>query len=61
MLDSYIIDEIKRREEERRRREDQQRPRLEIPIIPIPDADTNPAKRDEDSPPRGVVIIDYSV
>ena len=58
--DAYIIEEIKRREEERRRREDGQRPVLEIPLYP-PDADSNPAKQDEETPDRGVVIIDYSV
>jgi len=61
MLDAYIIEEIKRREEERRRREDSQRPVLEIPLYP-PDADSNPAnKQDDEAPERGVVIIDYSV
>lgn len=59
MLDAYIIEEIKRREEEKRRREDGQRPQLEIPIYP-PDQGSTPAKRDEDAPERGVVIIDYS-
>jgi hypothetical protein len=60
MLDTYIIEEIKRREEERRRREEQQRPSLEIPIYP-PDADSNPANRDDETPQRGVIIIDYTV
>ena len=60
MLDTYIIEEIKRRDEERRRRDDAQRPSLEIPIYP-PDADTNPAARDEDVPKRGVIVIDYSL
>jgi hypothetical protein len=60
MLDAYIIEEIKRREEEKRRREESQRPALEIPLYP-PDADSNPAKREEETPQRGVIIIDYSV
>ena len=61
MLDTYIIEEIKRRErEEERRREDAHRPSLEIPVYP-PDADSNPATRDEETPQRGVIVIDYSL
>ena len=60
MLDTYIIEEIKRREDERRRRDDERRPSLEIPIYP-PDADSNPAARDDDAPKRGVIVIDYSL
>jgi hypothetical protein len=60
MLDAYIIEEIKRREDERLRREEQQRPVLEIPLYP-PDADQNPATKDEPVPERGVIVIDYSI
>ncbi len=55
MLDAFIIEEIKRREEERENR----RPRLELPI-PEPAPHRQNDRRDEDeTPQRGVVIIDY--
>ncbi len=58
MLPPFIIEQIRRREEEERRRRDhdRDRPRLELPIDayrPAPEQ-----KRDEDSPNRGVVILD---
>ena len=57
MLDAFIIEEIKRREEEEERRRDEGRPRLEVPLEPerplVPSG--------EETPERGVVIIDYSV
>jgi len=59
MLDAYIIEEIKRREDERLRREEQ-RPVLEIPLYP-PEADQIPANKDEPTPERGVIVIDYSI
>ncbi|HKA89560.1 MAG TPA: hypothetical protein VKE22_17965 [Haliangiales bacterium] len=66
MLDPWIIEEIKRREEERDRREPAV---IELPLHGPPDKE----KRDEsggdgrkpgtgeEDPPRGVVIIDYSI
>ncbi len=67
MLDPWIIEEIKRREEERDRR---QPAVIELPLHGPPDRE----KRDEsggdgrpkpgpgdEQPPRGVVIIDYSI
>ena len=59
MLDAFIIEEIKRREQER----EQHRPRLDIPLPdPTRPHRQNDTSREEDeSPQRGVVIIDYSV
>ena len=56
MLPPFIIEQIRRREEEERRRREHDRPRLELPVDayrPAPEP-----KRDEDSPSRGVVILD---
>jgi len=59
MLDSFIIEELKRREERERNRARQDRPRLELPVDDrqLP---RQPAKSDdeEDKPRRGVVVID---
>ncbi len=59
MLDSFIIEELKRREEQERNRARQERPRLELPIDDdrIP---PRPPRRedDEDAPKRGVIVID---
>lgn len=57
MLDSFIIEELRRREERERAR--QERPRLELPVDDR-QAPREPAKRDddEDKPKRGVVVID---
>jgi hypothetical protein len=57
MLDAYVIEEIKRREREKGREE---RPVAELPV-PGPAGAPEPegGERDE-SPDRGVVIIDYS-
>ncbi len=56
MLDTFIIDEIRRRERERAREE---RPVLELPLPPEP-----PARSGEDpgrpESPGTVVIIDYT-
>jgi hypothetical protein len=64
MLDPWIIEEIKRREEEER---DRRQPAVvELPLH-APDGnkrdDAGPGKKQpgEDDPPRGVVIIDYSL
>ncbi len=59
MLDAFIIEEIRRREQER----DDRRPRLELPLGEQPASrqrQNDRSDRDE-APPRGVVIIDYSV
>jgi hypothetical protein len=55
MLDTFIIEEIKRRE---RMREERRRPTLELPL-PVPEE--RPRRRDgqdEEKPQRGVVVID---
>ena len=58
MLDSFIIEELKRREERERNRARQERPRLELPIDDRPPR--TPPKRDDadDEPKRGVIVID---
>jgi hypothetical protein len=56
MLDTFIIEEIRRREEARRR--EQERPRLPIPERDLPRPPDSEAE--EGDPERGVVIIDYS-
>lgn len=67
MLDPWIIEQIRRREEEERRRD--QRPQLEVPRQ---DENWHPhtegegegepeRKKDDDTPDRGVVIIDFAV
>ena len=65
MLDTFIIEEIKRQEQERRRREEEDARRR--PTRPLPPPDPHPAERipahpgaDEETPERGVLIIDYS-
>jgi hypothetical protein len=59
MLDPWIIEEIRRREDEQRRQEEQQRPVIELPFHePAPQGQSRPA---EDTPPRGVTIIDYTI
>jgi len=64
MLDSFIIDEIKRREEARR--QEQPRARLPIPgrapMIRPPSEDPRDREhgREEGDEERGVLIIDYS-
>ncbi len=59
MLDSFIIEELKRREERERNRARQERPRLELPVDDRPPS-RPPEKNDEDeeTPKRGVIIID---
>ncbi len=57
MLDSFIIEELRKREEERRR--DAERPRLELPLHPDRDPyDDRDRPRDDEGGNRGVVIID---
>ena len=55
MLDAFIIEEIRRREQE----QENQRPRLDIPL-PEPRPQRQNDRADEEEPPRGVIIIDYS-
>lgn len=58
MLDSYIIDELKRRERERAQRE-RQRPTLEIPIVQRDENEEEDRRSDrEDVPGKAVVQID---
>lgn len=58
MLDSFVIDQVRRRE--RRDRDERDRPAVELPI---PSPDERPVRRSEEDgrdekPKRGVVIID---
>ena len=58
MLDSFVIDQVRRRD--RRERDERDRPAVELPL---PAPDERPVRRsDEDGrdekPKRGVVIID---
>ena len=58
MLDSYIIEELKRRERERLQRE-RQRPTLEIPVAQRDeDEDEDGRRSDREEAPRRVVQID---
>ncbi len=57
MLDAFIIEEIRRREQEQENR----RPRLDIPLPEPKPARQNDRGDEEETPQRGVVIIDYSV
>lgn len=54
MLDTYIIEELKRRERERAQRE-RSRPSIEIPIIRDEDTDDRRSERDET--PAGSVVV----
>jgi hypothetical protein len=58
MLDSYIIDELKRRERERAQRE-RQRPTLEIPVVQRDEEPEQDRRSDrEEIPGKAVVQID---
>ena len=58
MLDSYIIDELKRRERERAQRE-RQRPTLEIPVQRDEEAEEDDRRSErEQIPGKAVVQID---
>jgi hypothetical protein len=57
VLDAFIIEEIKKRERE----QDGQRPRLDLPLPEPKPQRQNDRADEEETPPRGVVIIDYSV
>jgi len=56
MLDSWIIDEILRRE----RRRPIERPVLEAPMCP-PEVEEVGEEERRDEPERGVVVVDFSV
>ncbi len=60
MLDSYIIEELKRRERERLQRE-RQRPTLEIPIAQRDEDDQDDRHSDREEVPghKTVVQIDF--
>lgn len=58
MLDSYIIEELKRRERERAQR-DRQRPTLEIPIIRDEKDDDEDRRSDREDSPGKVVHIPF--
>ncbi len=58
MLDSFVIDQVSRRD--RRERDERDRPAVELPL---PAPDERPVRRSEEDgrdekPKRGVVIID---
>ena len=57
MLDAFIIEEIKKREQDR----DNQRPRIELPLPEPTPQRQNDRREDDETPERGVIIIDYSV
>ena len=57
MLDSYIIEELKRRERERVQRE-RQRPTLEIPAVQRDEDDEDRRSEREEIPGKAVVQID---
>ena len=59
MLDSFIIEELKRREQGRH---DQERPGLQIPAPSMDDYPTRKSDTDdEEKPKRGVIVIDLQV
>ena len=60
MLDSFVIDQVGRRD--RPDRDERERPAVELPL-PAPDDRERPVRRSdedgrEDKPKRGVVVID---
>ncbi len=62
MLDPWIIEEIRRREEDQRRYDEQRPTVVEVPYHdPLPAGQSRPAESDAETPPRGVIIIDFSV
>ncbi|NDD31768.1 MAG: hypothetical protein EB084_26265 [Proteobacteria bacterium] len=56
MLDTYIIEELKRRERERAQKE-RQRPSIEIPVAPRRDEEEDRRSEREETPNSGVVHI----
>ncbi len=60
MLDSFIIEELRRREKQERERATADRPVLRLPVDDRDDS-PRPSSRDNDAEPgvkRGVVVID---
>jgi hypothetical protein len=62
MLDSFIIEELKRREQQERNRAGHDRPRLELPVDDRTPPRGQPAhsheEPEEDEKKRGVIVID---
>jgi hypothetical protein len=62
MLDPWIIEEIRRREDEQRRHDEQKPAVIELPFHEPPQGgQSKPAKPADDTPPRGVHIIDFTI
>ena len=56
MLPPFIIEQIRQREQREQQQREDSRPRLELPIAPLP---ARPVETvDDDDPERGVVIVD---
>jgi len=60
MLDPWIIEEIRRREDDRQREGTQIPLVIELPVYEAPAAGEQ-SKPHEDTPPRGIAIIDYTI
>jgi hypothetical protein len=60
MLDPWIIEEIRRREDEQRRHDEQKPAVIELPFHDPP-PQGGQSKPAEDTPPRGVHIIDFTI
>ena len=60
MLDPWIIEEIRRREDEQRRQDEQKPAVIELPYHDPP-PQGGQSKPAEDTPPRGVTIIDFTI
>jgi hypothetical protein len=61
MLDSFVIDQVGRRD--RRERDERERPAVELPLPTPDDREERPVRRSdedgrEEKPKRGVVVID---
>jgi hypothetical protein len=60
MLPPFIIEQIRQREERERQRRDESRPRLELPLEPMPARRRVDDGVEEDDPNRGIVILDLT-
>jgi len=58
MLPPFIIEQIRQREERERQKRDESRPRLELPLSPMPAKPRGAVEPSDDDPDRGVVIVD---
>ncbi|MBM4359835.1 MAG: hypothetical protein FJ096_17165 [Deltaproteobacteria bacterium] len=58
MLPPFIIEQIRQREERERQRRDESRPRLELPLEPMPARRKVDEASNEDDRDRGVIILD---